>query len=176
MLKILPFPLFILLFLSGCILVDNQRNNVLAAHANAKLGMAYLQQDQVDVAKSKLLLALKQASCDTKVHDALGYFFAHTGESTLAEEHYLYALKYAYEKGPVCHNYGAFLYQHNRYKEALKYFLLAARDINYLFVAAAYSDASMAALKLKQSKLARQYYQDAVNHDSKIFSRTTRPN
>jgi type IV pilus assembly protein PilF len=154
-----------LIFLTGCSLTTNQKYNVEAASINAKLGVAYLEQDKIEQAKNKLLIAFKQAPHDAKVHAALGYFFAHTGEPVLAEGYYLYAIKHADEKGAVWHDYGLFLYQQNRFQEAVKYFLLAAKDINYLYVAKAYADASAVALKLEQNNLAQQYRREALLHD-----------
>ncbi|EKE01148.1 MAG: hypothetical protein ACD_21C00204G0008 [uncultured bacterium] len=170
--RLVTFLITIQLFSAGCSLNPNTKYNIEAANINAKLGIAYLQQNRTDIAKNKLLLALKQAPNDAKVHDSLGYFFAHTGEPTLAEKHYLYALKYANEKGIVWQSYGDFLYQQNRYKEALKYFLLATKDVNYLYVARAYACASDAALKLKQNNLSRRYHQEALLHDPYIVSTT----
>lgn len=154
-----------LIFLTGCSLIPNQKYNIEAANINAKLGVAYLEQNKIELAKNKLLIAFKQAPYNAKVCAALGYFFAHTGEPVLAEKYYLYAIKYADEKGEVWHNYGLFLYQQDHFQEALKYFLLAAKDINYLYVAKAYADASVAALKLKQNNLAQQYRREALLHD-----------
>ena len=158
-----------LVFLTGCSLSANQKYNIEAANINAQLGLAYLQQNNIGLAKSKLLTAHKQAPVDARVNAALGCFFGITGEPVLAEKYYLYAIKHAAEKGSIWHNYGLFLYQQNRYRAALKYFLLAARDINYLFVAKAYADASYAALQLKQNNLAQQYRKDAVMHDPHVF-------
>jgi type IV pilus assembly protein PilF len=159
---------YLIFFLTACSSTTNSKYNIEAATINAKLGTAYLQQNKIELAKKKLLLALKQAPHDTKVHDALGYFFAHTGEPILAEKHYLYAIKQADEKGISWHSYGLFLYQQTRYQEALNYFLLAARDVNYLSVAKAYANASKAAVKLKQDKLAQQYRKNAFSHDPNI--------
>ncbi|CAL7963247.1 type IV pilus assembly protein PilF [Gammaproteobacteria bacterium] len=161
-----------LFFLIGCSLTANQKYNTEAANINAKLGLAYLQQNNIELAKNKLLIAYEQAPIDAKVNEALGYFFCVTGEPVLAEKYYLYAIKRGTEKGSVWHNYGLFLYRQNRYREALKYFLLAAKDINYLFVAKAYADASDAALKLGQNNLAQQYRKDAVMHDPHLLDRT----
>jgi len=167
--KILLLLLSTQLFLAGCNLNLNSKHNPEAANINAKLGIAYLQQNRAAIAKSKLLLAIKQAPYNAQVHNAIGYFFAHTGEPILAEKHYLYALKYAKEKAFIWQNYGSFLYQQNRYQEALEQFLLAAHDTNYVFEAKAYACASNAASKLKKHDLAKQYHQDALLHDPKIY-------
>jgi type IV pilus assembly protein PilF len=169
--KILLTTLFSLFFLTGCVLTTHQKYNIEAANINAQLGLAYLKQNQVETSKNKLLLALKQAPYEANVHGAFGYFFAHTGESELAEKHYLYAIKKAREKGSVWHNYGLFLYGQNRYKESLNYFLLAARDINYVFIAKAYANASDTALRLGNNGLAQQYHKKALTHDPRVFDK-----
>lgn len=160
---------FILFFLIGCSLTPNKKYNAEAANINAELSVAYLKLNKIELAKSKLLLALKQAPYDAKVREVLGYFFAYTGDLNLAEKNYLYAIKYSKEKSCVCCNYGIFLYQQNRYQEALNYFLLAANDINCLFVAKAYAFASVAASKLRQDNLAKQYRKRALLLDSRVF-------
>ena len=163
---------FYIFFLTGCSL--NQKYNVEAANINAKLGLVYLQQGRVELAKTKLLIAIKQAPYDAKVNIAFGDFFAYTGERDLAEKHYLCAIKQANEngKGIFWHSYGSFLYQQGRYVEALGYFLLAAKDVNYLFVAKAYADADYASLKLKQDSLARKYRLAAISHDPNIYEKS----
>ena len=164
----LLFNFFIIsILLTGC--SAKQKYNIEAANINARLGLAYLQQNKIELAKSKLLIAKKQAPYDAKVQEALGYFFSHTGEPVLAEKNYLCAIKYSHEKGAAWHNYGLFLYEQKRYEESLSYFLLAAKDVNYLFVAKAYADASFAAIKLKQYDLAGQYRKDAILHGSSVF-------
>lgn len=169
MIRSLVILLICLVILTGCSLRIEQKYNIAAANVNAKLGLAYLQQNKIALAKNKLLTAYKQAPNDARVHDALGCFFAHTGEPALAEENYLYAIKHADEKGAIWHNYGIFLYQQHRYLAALKYFLLAAKDTNYLFIAKAYANASDAALKLKQHNLARQCRKKAILYDPIVF-------
>ncbi len=161
-----------LFFLTGCSLTASQKYNIEAANINAKLGLAYLQQNNIELAKIKLSTAYEQAPVDAKVNEALGYFFSITGEPILAEKYYLYAIKQTAKKGSIWHNYGLFLYQQNRYREALKHFLLAAKDISYLSVAKAYADASGAALKLGQNNLAQQYCKSAVMHDPHLFDTT----
>jgi len=160
--------IFLWIFLSsGCSTMPNQKNQIEAAHINIKLGMLYLEQGRVAIAKGKLLLAQKEAPQDAAVHDALGYFFSHTGELNAAKKHYLYAIKLSDEKGKFWHNYGKFLYQQGYYQQALGYFLRAARDINYLYVGEAYVDASKAAGKLQQDGLAGQYHAEAIAHGGK---------
>lgn len=153
------------LFLSvGCSSIADEKNRVDVAHINVKLSLLYLRQGYVANAKSKILLAWKQAPRDAEVHDAIGYFFSNTGESKIADEHYLYAIKLAKEKGRFWHNYGKFLYRQGLNQQALTYFLRAANDLNYLYVSEAYVDASFAAKKINRNDLVEKYHEAAVSH------------
>lgn len=170
MARILLIITFGMFFLVGCSSTVKQKKDIDIAHINAELGLAYLRNGQIEIAKYKLLVAFNRVPHDAKILDALGYFFAHTGEPYLAEQYYLQAMQYAQVVGDAWYNYGVFLYHQKRYQEALKYFLLATKDINYLFVAQAYVDASNVAAKLKKDELAKRCHQEALAHDPRIFS------
>lgn len=153
-----------LFLLFGCCSISSEKDKLDVAHINVKLGLLYLQQGCSTVAKGKLLLAAEQAPHDAEVHAAMGYFFSHMGEAKVAEKHYLYSIKLAKEKGWFWHNYGKFLYLQGLNQQALTYFLCAAKDFHYLYVAEAYSDASLAAWKLNLNELAEKYHVAAVSH------------
>lgn len=128
-----------------------------AAGYNTQLALTYLQQGDVETAKSKMLLALQEAPNDPLVLDAMGYFLERIGEPQSAEPYYLKALKIAPESGAVQNNYGTYLCRQKHYRESIQYFLAAAKNINYLHVAEAYKNASLCALKIPDKKLAEKY-------------------
>lgn len=156
--------LWVLLLASCSSITVNESNKNSLAEINLKLGLLYLEQGQIPLAKSKLFLASKHSPNDPKTQDALGYFFAHTGELNVAAKYYQHAIKWAREKGLFWHNYGKFFYQQKKYTQALTYFLLAAKDIKYLYTAWAYYDASKTAFKLQKKDLADHYYREAMLH------------
>jgi type IV pilus assembly protein PilF len=128
-----------------------------AAGYHAQLGLAYLKQGDISLAKKKLLLALQQAPNDPLILDAMGYFLEATGDIELSERYYLQAIKLAPKNGAVQNNYGTFLCRHTRYQESLAYFLLAVKDSNYVNTGQAYKNASLCAAKIPNKHLANEY-------------------
>ena len=122
---------FLIIFLL-CSCANHSPQNANAAAINTQLGLAYLQHGDVARAKSKLLLAETEDPQSAVVCDALGYFFEKTGDLNNARKYYLKAITIATHKGSAYNNYGTFLYRQKHYREALKYFNLAAHDPTYL--------------------------------------------
>jgi len=142
-----------------------KKPNAEAANYNVQLGLAYLKHDDVERAKSKLLLALRENPNDPINLDAMGYFFELTHDLKTAEKYYLHAIKIMPSMGAVHNNYGTYLCRHGHYRNAIKHFLLATKDINYLHAAAAYKNAGLCALKIPDMKLAHKYLQKSVQHN-----------
>lgn len=166
----IKFLLLILLIvpLSACTTVT-KKPNAEAAKYNLQLGLAYLKHGDIDRAKSKLLLALRENPKDAITLDAMGYFFELAHDLKMAQQYYLQAIKLMPHMGAVHNNYGAFLCRHGYYRKAIKYFLLATKDINYLHVAAVYKNAGLCALKIPDKKLASIYLEKAIqNNPSEI--------
>ena len=144
--------------------------NTEAGSLNAQLGLAYLQQGQVEQAKSSLLHALQEAPNDPLVLQAMGYFLDRTGETKAAEHYYVRAIELAPKNGAVQNNYGIYLCRQGQYQNAITHFLLATQDINYLHVASAYKNAGLCALKIPDKKLAREYLRKSVISDPSRIS------
>jgi type IV pilus assembly protein PilF len=157
------------IFISACSTTDNiAQQNKEAANYNAQLGLAYLQQGNIPVAKNKILLAERQAPDDPLVLDSMAYFLEKIGETDAAERYYLQAIKYSSQDGAVQNNYGTFLCRQKRYRESLQHFMLAVRDIHYLNTAAAYVNASLCAAKIPDKKLAAEYLQKSQINNSNL--------
>lgn len=153
------------LILLACAPGQTAEKNQKAANYNAQLGLVYLQHGDINLAKSKLLLANQQSPNDALVLDSMAYFLETTGEAEAAEHYYLQAIKYYPKYGTVQNNYGTFLCRHNRYQEAIKHFILATQDIHYLNTASAYENAGWCALKIPDKKLAKKYLQKSLAND-----------
>lgn len=138
------------------------KNNPKAASYNVQLGVAYLQQGDVERAKSKLQMAMKQDPNSSSVLDGMGYFWELTGEPKLAETYYQKAITVAKQKGDPHNNYGTFLCRQGSYKEAIKYFLLAAQDPTYNSPAQAYENAGLCAMQIPDRKEAEKYFKTAL--------------
>jgi type IV pilus assembly protein PilF len=160
------FLFVLLLFLYSCASTENISDKN-SAMINTKLGLAYFEEGKIKTAKEKLLLANQRDPRNFLTLDALGYFYQKTGNSKLAENYYLSAIKNADGDGAALNNYGNFLYQEKRYQEALAYFLKAAKTLSYLNVSLAYQNAGFAAKALGENDLAKQYFSLAVLNDPK---------
>ncbi len=150
------------LLLASC---ATQPTNPEAAGLNTKLGYSYMQQGDMQQAKSKFLLAIQQDPKNPLILQAMGYYLEQTGEVKMADNYYQQALAIAPEKGAVQNNYGDFLCRQGKRHQAIKHFVLATQDISYLYVTQAFENASSCALKIPDKKLARYYLQKALKSD-----------
>jgi len=136
-----------------------------AAQINIRLGTAYLERKEILRAKQKFLLALDEAPSLPEAWYAMAYFYETTANNELAREHFLKALALAPNRGDVQNNYGTFLCRTGNYNEAIKYFLSAVRDKEYLDSSSAYENAGLCALKMPNKKLAIEYFTKSVEED-----------
>jgi type IV pilus assembly protein PilF len=144
---------------------DDQK--VSTAKINIQLGVHYLQENNVFRAKQKLILALNQAPNIPETWYTMAYYFEITGNNEEAQRYYLKSIAIAPERGDVQNNYGTYLCRMGRYKESIKYFLLAAENPQYLDTASAYENAGFCALKIPDRNLAIKYFNKAVIEDPK---------
>jgi type IV pilus assembly protein PilF len=164
------FLLFIIAVLTACKSTHSQpdaqeQKATRTAKINTELGMAYLQQHEMQRAKQKLLLALEQDPALPQAWYSMGYYMEATGDLENAKMYYLKSVKIAPEQGEVQNNYGTFLCRSGDYKTAIKHFMLAIADQNYLDTASAYENAGLCALKIPDKKLALQYFNRAIMED-----------
>lgn len=143
----------------------NPKSATNASDINVQLAMGYLQQGNVQRAKSKLLVALQQSPDHPPALNAMGYYLERVGEVKQAEQYYLKALYIAPADGSVQNNYGTFLCRTGRYKASIDHFMLAIKDPNYLSSAEAYENAGLCSLKLPNYQLAEQFFYKAVLAD-----------
>lgn len=141
------------------------------AKINAQLGMAYLEQKNVQRAKQKLLMALQQAPNIPEPWYSMAYFLEATGNKEEASKYYLKSIEVAPERGDAQNNYGTFLCRSGRYQESIKHFMLAAKTKDYLDPAAAYENAGMCSMKMKSYEQAANYFNQALLKDpARTFS------
>jgi type IV pilus assembly protein PilF len=132
---------------------------------NSKLGIAYLEQKDVQRAKQKLLLALEQGPGIPEPWYSMGYFLESTGNSAEASKHYLKAIEVAPKRGDAHNNYGTFLCRAGQYQASVKQFMIAANTMDYLDPAAAYENAGLCSMKMRAYSQAAGYFQQALLKD-----------
>lgn len=167
--------LFILSFvlvtqLSSCannkMATENEEvRKIKTAKINSRLGLAYLENHQINRAKQKLLLALDQAPNIPETLYTMAYFLESTGDVKKANNYYLKALAVAPTRGDAHNNYGTYLCRMGYYQAAINHFLIAADDTRYLNPADAYENAGLCARKMHAFKKAKIYFKQAIAHD-----------
>lgn len=164
--------MLLILSLAGCVKdspvsmnAEEAADPIRASQLNIELGMAYLNQGQVARAKTKLLHAVELAPELPEAHSNLAYLWQTLGEDKEAEKSYQKAIALAEKKGAFYNNYGAFLCQRARYREAEEVLTLAMNDKTYANMAEVYENAGFCALQAGQADKAEQYFTRAIQQN-----------
>lgn len=134
-----------------------------AALLNTSLGVAYIEQGQLDVAMQKLQRAVKLDPELPDAHNALAFLYSRIGETSLARDEYRTALRLDPGSSATMNNFGIFLCAQGEYKEAMKYFNKALENPLYRTPEAAYTNAGMCALEQGKKQEAENYLRRALD-------------
>ncbi len=140
-----------------------------ALEANVKLGMSYLQNGDRDRA---LRAFTKAQELDIKSGEAMqGLALVHqlNGETELAEEKFLKALKLRadFSRSSIELSYARFLYEYKRYAEAINYLEKASNDISYPNRGMALYVLGLSALETGDIVRAKGSFEHALNLNSR---------
>ncbi|GAB7532153.1 type IV pilus biogenesis/stability protein PilW [Pseudomonas sp. 3A(2025)] len=133
-----------------------------ALQAYVQLGLGYFQQGQTERAKVPLKKALELNRNDPDANAALAIVFQAEMEPELADQYYLKAIAGSKEDARIVNNYGSFLYDQKRYKEAFARFEQAAADNLYPERSRVFESLGMTAQKLGDREKAREYFTRAL--------------
>lgn len=147
--------------LSGTENMDKQKR----AAIRMQLAIDYYQQGQQKVALEEIKQALISAPDMVDAYNVRGLIFMDMGEKQLAEDNFLYALKLAPNNSDVAQNYGWFLCQNGRERQAMSYFEQALKDPHYTGAGKTLSTAGICSLKLKDNVGAERYLMMAFRAD-----------
>ncbi|MGH8416016.1 MAG: type IV pilus biogenesis/stability protein PilW [Pseudomonas sp.] len=136
-----------------------------ARQAYVQLGLGYLQQGQMERAKAPLKKALELDSSDADANAALGLVFQAEAEPELADQYYKKALSSRPKDARILNNYGSFLYEQKRYKEAYERFEQAADDNLYAERARVFENLGMTSLMLGNRDVALDQFSKALRLD-----------
>jgi type IV pilus assembly protein PilF len=150
--------------LGGCASIPQHSGSTSedAAGYNVQLGLGYLQQGNLAVAKEKLERAQHESPRSPRVHSALGLLYERLGEPKRADEEYRTALRYAPKDPEVANNYAVFLCKSDRTEEGVKYFLEAARNPLYRTPESAYTNIAVCLRAAHRDEEAKQNLQLAL--------------
>lgn len=163
--------LLVLISVSGCAQTsarDGSQSND-PAQINVRLGLAYLQQGNRELALAKFEHALRLNPKLATAHLYIAEIYRGQGELEKAEEHYRQAEKLDSRDASIKNNYGVFLCDQRRYSEAHKLLLKAAKTRSYEHADEAYENAGMCAQRAGDAKEAESLFREAL----KINSRRT---
>lgn len=96
-----------------------------AAQARVRLGLAYLAQGELLLARQNLDQAFSYQPQNAQVQGAMALYQQQAGESAAAQHHYQRALQLAPRSGELLQHYATFLCGQRRYREAQHYFQAA---------------------------------------------------
>ncbi|HTD02368.1 type IV pilus biogenesis/stability protein PilW [Undibacterium sp.] len=147
--------------LSGTENLDKQKR----AAIRMQLAIDYYQQGQQKVALEEIKQALISSPDMVDAYNVRGLIFMDMGEKQLAEDNFLYALKLAPNNADVAQNYGWFLCQNGRERQAMPYFEQALKDPKYTGVGKTLNTAGICSLKLKDGAGAERYFMMAFRAD-----------
>jgi type IV pilus assembly protein PilF len=102
-----------------------------AAEANTSLGMQYMERGQYEVAFGKLKKAVAEDPGYAPGQTVLAILYERLGEDELAGKHYEKAYEADPKNGDVNNNYGAYLCQKGKTREAIGHFEKALEDPFY---------------------------------------------
>ncbi len=137
-------------------------NEQQAAAANTQLGIQYMNQGDLNLAKAKLDRALQEAPNSPDVHSARAMLFERMNLHDKADDEFRIALKLAPHDPDVINNYAVYLCQNGRTDEGVKHFMEAAHNALYRTPQAAYTNAGVCLRAAKRDDEARADFNAAV--------------
>jgi type IV pilus assembly protein PilF len=124
--------LVLALVLTACAATPEEKRGeqrlIRASRANVQLGVAYMRENDLETAMTKLKKALKQDPDSVRVHDAIAVLYGRIDENELAEKHFRKALSLDPEDSRTHNNYGLYLCQTGDYVKAEEEFNKAASN------------------------------------------------
>lgn len=162
--------IFFIIILAACSIFPKSKTQLSGSQAsdvNVQLGLAYLENGDVQRAHQKLLLAEQQSPGSLQAKGAMGYFLESTGNLSSADAYYRRAITLNPSSGAAQNNYGTFLCRRGHYAEADQHFLLALQDPNYLNTAQVYENAGLCAMQIPDAQKAMRYFTQAITQDPK---------
>ena len=141
---------------------DSTVSNDSAANFNLQLGVTYLQQGNLVVAKDKLERALKQNPRSPDVHSALGLLYERLGDRKRADSEHRRALSLAPKDPDILNNYAVYLCRNGRPDEGVRRFEQAAANPLYRTPWAAYTNAGVCLRAARRDQDAEQSFARAL--------------
>ncbi|OBW92517.1 hypothetical protein QV08_08625 [Gallibacterium salpingitidis] len=114
--------------------------NAAAAKTRVELGLAYLAQGNLALAKANLDKALQHTPNDYLPYLGLAYFYQHTAQNQQADHYYQKALQLVPDNGDVLNNYATYLCNQRQFEQAFQFFDKALASKAYYHFADTYEN------------------------------------
>ncbi|WXL27039.1 type IV pilus biogenesis/stability protein PilW [Ectopseudomonas mendocina] len=170
-------PAFLLLaasLLAGCVStggnidpLKTDKGREEARDAYMQLGLGYLRNGDTERAKVPLKQALDLDPSSADVHATLGFVFQTEMEPELADSHFRKAISLSGGEARMLNNYGGFLFEQKRYKEALEVYLKASEDTLYPERSRVFENLGLTAQQLNQQAQAKTYFERSLRLNSR---------
>jgi len=136
------------------------------ARTRMSLGLTYLQRGENDQAIFNLEKAKELAPDLPEIWNALAYYYQQVDEIDLAEDAYRTALRKDSNNADTYNNFGAFLCQHGKFKQAEELLLAAVKLPGYIRVADSYENLAYCSLEQDDFAKYKQYLLSSLKHSS----------
>ena len=143
------------LLFAACVTAEHPSKARDAAAYNVQLGIAYLHQGDVALAKDKLDRALAEDPGSADVHSARAMLFERMHNPATADAEFRTSLRLAPHDPQVVNNYAVYLCQNGRTEEGVRRFEEAAHNALYRTPEAAYTNAGVCLRAAKRDEEAR---------------------
>jgi type IV pilus assembly protein PilF len=138
---------------------------VRAAEVNTRLGIGYLERDQIRLAIEKLETALTHDPSHTPAHLTLAMIYEQLGDAARAGQYYSQAARLAPEDGATQNAYAVYLCRRGDFELANQHFERAMSDPFYATPELAYGNAGACARRANQPAQAEVYLRQALDID-----------
>ena len=138
------------------------------ADIHTKLGIAYLQKGNLEIAWQRLHTALEHDPQYSTAHNAMALLYERLGQPDEAESHFRAAIQADPGDSWAQNNYGRFLCEGGRYDEAEARFLQAIKNTLYENREVAFSNAGQCARDAGAPDKAEAYLRSALDINPKI--------
>lgn len=132
------------------------------AEVHTELAANYYTRRQYDIALEELKVSVASDRNFVPAYNLLGLIHMELGETTLAEQDFRAGLKLAPSNPDVNNNYGWFLCNTKREKDAIAFFLTAAQDPHYATPHKPLTNAGICSLRLGNTPQAEDYFRQAL--------------
>jgi len=133
-----------------------------ASAANLQLGISYMQQGNLSLAREKIDKALKQDPKNPDARTAAAMLEERLGNLRKAEEQHRAAIRLGPGRPELSNNYAVFLCRTGKYKEGVKMLVAVAANKLYPTPYAAFTNAGVCARADKQIDVAAGYFRRAL--------------